>query len=266
MGHYAAELALFSTLLANNLPAGWIQRPPNRKVVRPAVSSDLGRPSKWLAWDIRYEGASSETVGRTRTVRGSLYAQAWVQANAGVDEVVNLMERLDALTDSATSGTFALSPLSPGDFDDGESDPSWYIREMEVPFLRLGSFSLEDIVTIAGVGSTSTTYITEEPHGLNVRDWVGRSTGAWRRVRALDSEPSVLGLVSEVLSDTAFILTSSGGLKLPSHGWPVGPLYLSQTSAGQASGTAPSSGVLRQVAEVVDEDNVIVLDRAGVIL
>ena len=107
------------------------------------------------------------------------------------------------------------------------------------------------------------TAISQAAHGLAAKDWVGFNGTSWVKVAALETSPRCDGIVSSVIDANAFDLVPSGPLTLASHGYTAGPLYLSQVTAGAVTSSAPSSGVLQQVAIAYDANRIIVqqLDR-----
>lgn len=94
----------------------------------------------------------TRTVGRLREVRGSIYMERWLQMDAGIQTVIygptGDLNRIDALADSLTAASAADPDLSkrgrvwyggssPGEYDNGESDPAWYGQAIRVAFYRL---------------------------------------------------------------------------------------------------------------------------------
>lgn len=261
MGHFSEEYLFFFTLLSNNLPPGWILRHPNRVVQRPTGSA--GNPGLFVEWNLGESDCEIATAGRTRKVESFVDLLALVTAEAGISPITDLMDRLEALGDASSSSAMWFGALERGAYGELAGDApgkrSWFGQEIRWPYRRLSTLSVEQMATLAGISSNSTS-IHQENHGLSVGDWIGydAALGQWRKVVAEPGEPRCEGVVSLVLDDVRFYLVTSGPLVLTGHGWSPGPLYLSQTDTGVATSTEPPAGILRLVATVFNANELIV--------
>jgi hypothetical protein len=141
----------------------------------------------------------------------------------------------------------------------------WNKAQIRLPFKRMnaggnpsgGPSPAPEIITLAGQGATQITLV-ELSHGLSAGDFVGIASGTWSKAVADGVGPLSSGVVSTVVDDDTFVLTTVGAVRIDSHGWTEGPLYLDQSTAGTATSSAPSSGIYQQVAIAVDDDRIIV--------
>lgn len=90
----------------------------------------------------------TKTGSRTAIISGSIYLEYWVQSDAGPDPIYGTSSSTGALnilsekakqatgqTAGGTITTFFKNP-SPGEYDNGESNPAWYGQAIRVPFSR----------------------------------------------------------------------------------------------------------------------------------
>ncbi len=258
---YAGERLIIGTLLAAN----WTACPifgPNEHIVPPGPSSDPANPASWIAWDHSYDRAEQITMDGGDQVEGSTDFSIWQERHTGDSVIRAHMDRLDALFKAAATPAIQFRTAEPGDYD---TDDVGYGRLYSVPFIRWDLLSAGDLATLAGVGSTSRT-VGQDGHGFAQKDWLAKDPGSglWIKALAAQGEPRCDGVVSQVVDADTFLLTSTGVVSLPGHGWADGPLYLSQSTRGLGVTAPPSSGISRLLATVIGPSDVIVIQAQEV--
>jgi hypothetical protein len=250
--------------------ADWPLKEGNRNFARPEPGPVATAPAKFHDVDFSAENNEVPTKGRTLIANGLLLGTCWIQGDAGKPLATAYMDRWQSVSDawaaiqqsSPVLLFFAVEFGELGYVGDALA-PEWAFRDFRLPFLYVSPVSADQIDLLGGLAMASQTITAT---GLLVKDWVGydtTSTPVWRRVKAGEvspsnpgGEPRCEGVVSLVGDGTA-TLTTGGEVKIPGHGWTVGPLFLSQVTPG-AAGVAPVSGPSRRVATVIDADKLIV--------
>jgi hypothetical protein len=248
-------------MFRGNFP-DWYIKGRNRTFTRPS-SPSVSQPAKFFYWDYEADNVEVKTVGRTRIIRGRVRGIAFVEGNAGDAVIDSLLDQVDTIADAwaeqgeAASTLYFYGVLALAAVYDGDADkPNWCQREWDLEFLYLSPVSDQGVGILAGI-STSTISIPSA--GLARLDFVGVNAGVWQRVKAEEGQPSCLGMVTGDPEGGNVLVTLSGFVRVPGHGLPIGPLYLSQDTAGAGTSTVPDSGVARKVAEVLDANDLIVL-------
>jgi len=101
--------------------------------------------------------------------------------------------------------------------------------------------------------------ITQTAHGLAVKDVVYHNGTAWVKAVASVDSSTAQAIVTKVIDVNTFEITTHGVVTLTAHGLTVGNYYwLSQTVAGLATATQPSSGISQGVLFVRDANTVFV--------
>ncbi len=276
--NYQVEAVLLRALITANFTECQLFG-PNERVVPPVALQDGSQ--SWGTWDIADYSAQLDTFGGPiQKFTGALSMAFFQEENFGDALIRSHVDRMDqivlasqaAISDPANQFTgFALKAhgLAGGPLVWGEEGNQWYGREYRAEWERTDTVSAEEVVVLAGIGR-DTALIPAVAHGFSVKDWVGYDIGAgeWARVVAEVDAPEVLGIVTDVRDADHFTLTTTGAgvLALPSHGYAIGTLYLSQVTAGAAVSTPPESGVSQVLAVVYDADNLILISRQAVVL
>ncbi len=258
-------VSVVNTMLVGNFTgSGWVMQERNRTFTRP-TSNSLLNPARFFYWDYEASRVEVKTVGRTRVIEGTIRGVCVVQGNGGDSVIDAFMDQLDTIADTWAATTeaastlyfFGVQPPLVQVYEGNAENPTWATRDWDLPFLYLSPVSEEGMGILGGISSS-----TVQIHGpaLSVLDFVGSDAGAWRRVKAVDGEPSCLGMVSiGPDSNGSATVVLSGFVRIAGgHGFAVGPLYLSQTSAG-AAGAKPDSGLERKVAEVLNGTDLVVM-------
>lgn len=185
-------------------------------------------------------------IPRTAGGDQAAWAAAWTAADL-----------LEALVLEAQVGDLYIESVTPRPYDveDGDS-------HVQVDLSCSGSLEsvaeADAVASLGGISTASKALSSVVGPGLLRGDWIGVEAGPlWRRVTATEGEPLCLGVVSRP-PDGTFVVTFSGHVEIPAHGWAVGPLYLSQTTAGAATSIEPDFGIVQRVGLVVDADSLVV--------
>jgi hypothetical protein len=257
---FANERTVVGTLLNSN----WLTTTiawPGADFTEPSRTADPTAPAAWVSFDL--ENLSSERL-----------TPAWVQYNDAVEIEYNEEEagqgdatmrtRIDTLmaifndaADVDGSIYFDEPFLEPSSIQYPGSVGEWRQATIRVPIRRFQDISTTQLLRLAGMGDTQMV-ITESGHGFAVGDWVGESSGTWSKAVADGVGVLSSGVVSTVVDANDFVLTTIGAVKIASHGWSAGPLYLDQSTAGAATSSAPTTGISQQIAIAVDADRIIV--------
>lgn len=253
---YVADRLVIGSLLSANwtgTPVWW----PNERFVAPEPAGNPASPAAYLAFEIAYDSAEQITLGGDYEVRGRAELGVWVEKGCGDAILRGYIDSLYSIFAAVNSpGIFFFEPL----LGDAETEPEWdwYGRLVSVPFAHFGALSAAEVATLAGV-SGSTRTISQAGHGLAVKDWVGFNGSAWVKVTATAGQPRCDGVVSAVVDSSTFVLSPVGPVTITGHGYTLGPLYLSQGTAGTVTSTQPSSGIVQQMAVAYDANSLIVL-------
>jgi hypothetical protein len=187
-------------------------------------------------------------------------AAAWATAWATIDA-------LEALILEAQVGDLSIESVRPVPYGVETGDNHVQI-DLQCSGMLESVVEAVSVASLGGIGSTSQVFSEAEAPAVAYRDWVGLEAGLWRPVAALETEPAALGVVSRPPDGTVTI-TFGGFVELPGHGWtsPTGALYLSQgiSPKGQATGTEPLSGLVRQVAQIKDGNSIVVTLGGGAV-
>jgi hypothetical protein len=248
------------TLFTGNFPDFFLQG-RNRIFSRPTSPRTTG-PPRFLYYDYSAEANEVTTRGRTREIRGTLGGLTFVQGSGG-DITANFLDRMEIIADAwaetgEASRLYFYGVIPQELVYSGDADKSqWCVREWSLPFLYVSPVSTEGEAILGGI-SNSTVQVAGP--ALALLDFVGPDSGAWRRVKAAEGEPSCRGMVSIAPdSNGNALVVLSGFVRIAGgHGFPVGSLYLSQTILG-VGGAKPDSGVSRVIAEVLNATDLIVL-------
>lgn len=101
--------------------------------------------------------------------------------------------------------------------------------------------------------------VTQAAHGLAVWDWVGYDGSNWSKVAANGTHPKCQGVVMSTYSANSFCVCVAGILAgTTAHGYTLGPLWLSQTSAGDVVYSEQPSGYVQRVGTAVSAFTVLV--------
>jgi hypothetical protein len=253
-----AEVA--ETLIKGNF-SDWTLHERNRTLARPTPKA-VTDPVKILQFDFAVQRQEIQTGGRTLIANGYLAGTCWLQGNTKDSPITDFLDRLQAVSDAWARTTEAAAlcfyqvAFSEMGYIGDAMAPQYCFREWELPFLYLNPISDQGVGILGGISAST---IQVNAPALGVGQFVGVDGGAWRRVRALPGEPSCRGMVSMGPNgDGNVLVVLSGFVRVPGHGYPVGPLFLSQVTPGSA-GAAPDNGISRQVAEVLNETDLIVL-------
>ena len=109
-----------------------------------------------------------------------------------------------------------------------------------------------------GGAGGSTTEVTQNSHGFNVKDCIrhNSSTPGWEKAKADSASTLALGIVTEKTTNT-FTVAQSGRFTLSSHGLTSGQwYYLSADTAGLLTPTEPT--ISQPLVYVEDANNVFV--------
>ncbi len=252
---YASERLLVGSLLSANFSAAPVLW-PNAPFTPPTPTSPPATPASYVAFELAYDNTEQTDFAGGYRVDGRVELGVWVQQGCGDELMRSHMSTLYGIFDAVDSSGIYFGEPSPGELPTVEGD--WYGRGLAIPFTHFGALTAAEVATLAGVGSTSRT-ISQTAHGLAAKDWVGFSGSSWGKVAATLAAVRCDGVVSAVLDADTFVLTSVGAVTLTGHGYTLGPLYLSQGSAGAVTSSAPSSGVSQQVGVAIDANTVLVL-------
>lgn len=120
------------------------------------------------------------------------------------------------------------------------------------------------------LGADSTTSLKETisltAHGFVAKNIIQKTASSYQKSLA-DSEANAaaVGIVESINGADTFTVVYGGKLAATAHGFTVGAtLYLSQSSSGALTSTAPTTGVLKPVAIASDANSLIVLNSAFV--
>jgi len=250
------------TAIAALVNENWTTTPvvwPDANFKAPAYTRSRSAPAAFI--EVRVESIGADRVTPVWTeFRGAMELR-YYQEPIGSEQL--LLQRVDALEAIINVGHIG-SPiiywdapfLEPGGVEYGEE---WTQATLRCPFRRYRDSTTTEILTLAGQGDTQIT-ITETAHGFSRDDFVGESGGSWAKAIADGVGPLADGVVSAVIDADTFVLTVIGAVKLTGHAWgsAVVQLYLSQSTAGAATSTAPTTGLSQQVATVVDANRIFV--------
>jgi len=143
-----------------------------------------------------------------------------------------------------SAGAPTTSDIVEGEIAVNTADKKLYIRDNANAIIEIGG---------GGAGG-STSEITQNSHGLAVKDAIRHNGSAWVKAQANDVATLALGIVTEAATNT-FTVAQSGRFTLSSHGLTVGQwYYLSSSSAGGLVTTEPD---ISQPIVYVESANVI---------
>jgi hypothetical protein len=176
--------------------------------------------------------------------------EAWAAAWAAVDA-------LEALILEAQVGDLSIESVQPVPYDIETGDTHIQI-DLQCSGMLESVVEAPSVISLCGVAEMTRVVLETEAPGVAFKDWVGLAAGLWVPVAALETEPQCLGVVSRPPDGTVTIATG-GVVDIGAHGWPVGPLWLSQSTSpkGQATGVEPVSGVVKKVAEVRTANEIV---------
>jgi hypothetical protein len=220
--------------------------PANASWIRPVI---LDAGAERIAF--RGDGAS-----RSRH-QGLLKIQVFVPAGAGDDVGPALCDSLISHFDRWSSGGVIFRRR--GEAERIGSDLGlrpFYQWAVTLPFHRdsWGSGLAGEIVDVAFPSKT----VSQTAHGLAVGDWIGFNGSSWIEVAANGTHPRAAGVVVQVVSVDQFVVVLIGAASLPAHGYTLGPLWLSQGTAGAVGYSEPASGYVQRVGTAVDANTVLV--------
>jgi len=111
----------------------------------------------------------------------------------------------------------------------------------------------------AGVAAGAAVRVEQTAHGLSVKDWIAFDGTSWVLAQATIGGLRCDGVVAEVTDADTFGFVPAGvtDFGLP-HGYSLGPLYLSQDTAGTVTSTAPVGGMSQRVATAISATRIIV--------
>jgi len=111
----------------------------------------------------------------------------------------------------------------------------------------------------AGISGVATVQVEQVAHGLSVKDWIAFDGTSWIPAQATIGGIRCDGVVTQVTDADTFGFVPAGMADFNlSHGYPLGPLYLSQDTAGTATSTAPAGGMSQRVGTAISTTRVIV--------
>jgi hypothetical protein len=263
-----AEVA--DAMMRGNFP-DWTIKERNRIFPRPESSGDLRRPTRFFEYDFRAETSDVINVGGTFESNGQVSGTLWLEGDASDAFLIDYLDRLQGISRAwreaerarpgATCLLFGGVEFSEIDYVGDSLKPSWGFRDFRMPFLYLQPLDQQGMSILGSIGYST---VQVEAPALTSLDFVGSDLGVWRRVKAVEGEPSCLGMVSEVLPGDSRLVVLSGFVRIAGgHGFAVGPLYLSQGTLGAAVSEPPATGVLRKVAEVLSATDLVILSEPG---
>jgi hypothetical protein len=269
-GRWQALANTLDVLFSGNFPDYYIQA-RNRTFTRPTAPKTTG-PPRFVYYDYSADANDVTSVDRTRQIQGSIGGLTFVQGNGG-DVTADFLDRLETIADAwaetPEAGQLYFYGVAPQElvYGGNAEKPEWCVREWTLPFLYVSPLSAEGESILGGISSG--TFEVQAP-SLAALDFVGfdakSDPKAWRRVRAVEGEPSCSGFVSLALDSGARKIVTSGWVRIPSgHGFPEGPLYLSQSTAGAAVSEPPQEGVVRKVAEVINATDLVIVSGPEVV-
>lgn len=258
-GRWQALADTLDVMFSGNFSDFYLQS-RNRTFTRPTSPKTTG-PARFVYYDYSADANDVQSRGRTRQIHGTLGGLTFVQGNGG-DVTADFLDRLEGIADAWAetdeAGRLYFYGVIPQEmvYSGDAEKPQWSVREWSLPFLYVSPLSSEGEAILGGISNDT---VQVDAPALALLDFVGSDAGTWRRVKAIDGEPSCLGMVSAVLESGPRLITISGYVRIAAgHGFAVGPLYLSQDTLG-AAGPEPVSGVKRKVAEVINATDLIVL-------
>lgn len=219
------------------------------------ASGDRSAPGEFLVW--RHEYAPGEYLaGGSNTVwkHADVDCRLCVEKVAGSRASAIMAARADSLTTyyGAASGQSVVFRTPEAYLtSEYEFGSAWLARDWVCP-VWIFSPGPEDQL-LAGE-SANQLQITQASHGLALGDWIGYNGSAWVKARAASGSIAADGVVSRVTDSDTFTITFGDAIKLPSHGYTLGPLYLSTTSAGNATSTEPSGAIRQYLGKAISTD------------
>lgn len=251
------------TVIAALVNSNWTTTPvhwPGENRTPPAKTQSKTAPAAFI--EVVFESIAAERVTPVWSQFDEAMELRYYEESIGQGE--NLMlQRIDELETFINSGDISSPPIywmqpfmEPGTVDYGDE---WNVATLRCPYIRFRDSSTTTELILAGQGSTQMT-ITQASHGFAAKDWIGDASGAWEKAIADGLGALATGVVSSVIDADTFVLTTIGNVKLTTHGWgsTPAPLYLSQTVAGAATLTDPTTRLSQQIATVADADRIIV--------
>ena len=130
-----------------------------------------------------------------------------------------------------TAGAPGTSDLVEGEIAVNTADKKLYVRD-----------NANNIIEIGGGGAGgSTTEVTQNTHGLQVKDAIRHNGSTWVKAQANDGATLALGVVVVRGDANTFTVAQSGRFEITSHGLSVGQwYYLDATTAGSLTAAEPS--------------------------
>jgi len=130
-----------------------------------------------------------------------------------------------------TAGAPGTSDLVEGEIAVNTADKKLYVRD-----------NANNIIEIGGGGAGgSTTEVTQNTHGLQVKDAIRHNGSTWVKAQANDGATLALGVVVVRGDANTFTVAQSGRFEITSHGLSVGQwYYLDATTAGALTASEPS--------------------------
>jgi hypothetical protein len=260
-------------LIQGNFP-DLLVKPRNRPFVRP-TSNNPAAPAVFAYYDAEDDSAEVITNGGTQAVDGFIFGTVFQAGGTGDSAINAVLDQLNRVSLAwrrlgAGGGKFLFGAVRRSGLEyEGDAEaPMWAYRKWELAFKFIGSSTLTDEeVGILGGLSSSTMQVAGP--GLLTLDWIGQDSSSdpavYRRVKAADDEPAPLGLVSAALDGGQVLVVLVGFVRIAGgHGWPVGPLYLSQDTEGAAtSDPPPDSGQVIKLAQVLNSTDLVVRIEQG---
>jgi len=257
MSGFANERTVIGTLLNGNWSTTTIEW-PGVNFTPPSKTGDASDPAAWLSFEL--ENVFAERLTPHWVQRDCAVEVGYYEEIAGQGDRL-MRQRIDTLMgifrEAHTSTIYFDEPYLEPSQPDISGDEEWMFAQIRIPYRRFSDVSTDEVLTLAGQGSTQMV-ITETAHGLSETNAAGLASGTWQKAIADASGPYSNGLVSTVIDADTFMLTTVGTVRLESHGWSEGKLYLDQSTAGALTSSAPTTGVVQHVATAVDANRVIV--------
>jgi len=131
-----------------------------------------------------------------------------------------------------TAGAPGTSDLVEGEIAVNTADKKLYVRDNANNIIEIGGGS---------GGGGATTEVTQNTHGLQVKDAIRHNGSVWVKAQANDGATLALGVVVVRGDANTFTVAQSGRFEITSHGLSVGQwYYLDATTAGALTAAEPS--------------------------
>lgn len=109
-----------------------------------------------------------------------------------------------------------------------------------------------------GSGKVLQETFTQIAHGFNVLDAIYHNGTDWQLAKADSATTASIGVITEVPTANTFIITYSGSVTITAHGMTAGEYFwLSETTAGALTYTAPTTGIVQSIGKVIDANNIL---------